>query len=258
MLVARRGANWLSSRKLIYTCPPPLPGSTVTAIANTTHLHHIALATSNGQIHIHNILADLPLFTLGPKFPSSKRITSLSFCTDPAVGAGTSPERKASGNSTTRILAAGDSDGDITLWDLEKRRIVGVMRAAHGNGVVKCEFLAGQKVMITTGGDNSLKVYIFSAHSLPWFIYLLLGYRNGSLIHHIPFYLACYVSVVVTLLLPQPWYSTIRQNHVPYSQPPRTAVYGVSPCGRMLSPSSFLKVPLASLEKPRKQTTERT
>lgn len=36
-----------------------------------------------------------------------------------------------------------------------------MMRNAHssvGGGIVRCEFLNGQKVMITTGGDNSLKV----------------------------------------------------------------------------------------------------
>lgn len=44
------------------------------------------------------------------------------------------------------------------------------MRAAHSStsgGVLKCEFLAGQKVMITTGGDNSLKEWIFdSPHTI--------------------------------------------------------------------------------------------
>lgn len=150
------------SSKLIFTCSPPLEEATITSLSSTTHLHHVAFSTSDARIHIHNVLTDTTLFTLGPKTPSTKRITSLTFCTDPSVGAGTSLEcNKVNANGSARILAAGDKDGDITLWDLEKRRIVGVMRSAHSStsgGILKCEFLVGQKVLITTGGDNSLKV----------------------------------------------------------------------------------------------------
>ncbi|KAF8469092.1 Utp21 specific WD40 associated putative domain-containing protein [Kalaharituber pfeilii] len=158
--------------KLKYTCLLSIsPGTTITSLINTPHLHHIAFSTSDAQIYIYNILTDTLLFSLGFKAPSSKRITSLSFCTDPSVGAGTSPEgQKASHSGSGRILAAGDNEGDITLWDLEKRRIVGVMRSSHsstGGGILKCEFLAGQKVMLTTGGDNSLKEWIFdSPHTI--------------------------------------------------------------------------------------------
>lgn len=160
---------------MIYTCSPSLEEAKITSITNTTHLHHVAIATSNGQIHVHNILTDTNLFTLGAKSASSssysKRVVSLSFCTDSSVGAGTSPEgKKTSASGSGRILAAGDTDGDITLWDLEKRRIVGVMRSVHSSasgGILKCEFLAGQKVMVTTGGDNSLQEWIFdSPHTI--------------------------------------------------------------------------------------------
>ncbi|KAF8453671.1 Utp21 specific WD40 associated putative domain-containing protein [Terfezia claveryi] len=162
--------------KLIYTCTPNLGDAKITSLTNTTHLHHIAFSTTTSQIRIHNILADTTLFTLGPKLPptsttSAKRVVSLSFCTDSSVGAGTSPEgKRITASGSGRILAAGDTDGDITLWDLEKRRIVGVMRAVHSStsgGILKCEFLAGQKIMVTTGGDNSLKEWIFdSPHTI--------------------------------------------------------------------------------------------
>ena len=168
-------------RKLIYTCSPNLKGASITSVTNTTHLHHIAFTTSTGQIHIHNILIDKGLFTLGSKLSTAKRVASLSFCTDSSVGAGTSPEgKKTTTSGPGRILACGDTDGDITLWDLDKRRIVGVLRAAHNStsgGILKCEFLTGQKVMITTGGDNSIKEWIFdSPHSL---IPRLLRQRSG-------------------------------------------------------------------------------
>ena len=168
-------------RKLIFTCSPKLEGASITSVTNTTHLHHIAFTTSTGQIHIHNILTDKCLFTLGSKLSTAKRVVSLSFCTDSSVGAGTSPEgKKATTSEPGRILACGDTGGDITLWDLDKRRIVGVLRAAHSStsgGILKCEFLTGQKVMITAGGDNSIKEWIFdSPHTI---LPRLLRQRSG-------------------------------------------------------------------------------
>lgn len=126
-------------------------------------------------------MTDKSLFTLGSKLSTTKRVVSLSFCTDNSVGAGTSPEgKKAATSGPGKILACGDTDGDITFWDLDKRRTVGVLHAAHNStsgGVLKCEFLTGQKVMISTGGDNSIKEWIFdSPHTI---LPRLLRQRSG-------------------------------------------------------------------------------
>ena len=60
----------------------------------------------------------------------------------------------------TPIMAAGGSDGAITFWDLEKRRIAGSQARAHNGSVTSMEFFQKQPLLLTAGPDNSLKVII--------------------------------------------------------------------------------------------------
>jgi U3 small nucleolar RNA-associated protein 21 len=137
----------------------------ITSLAQTPIISVLALGFSTGEIHLHNIRTDRPMFTLNGSDSGiiaatargRKRVTSLSFCTDPVVGAGKS---KGEGG---KVLAVGDDDGDVTLWNLKKRKVSAIMRGVHegpsGGGVV-VEWLAGQNVLVTSGGDNSVKVSV--------------------------------------------------------------------------------------------------
>lgn len=168
--------------KKVYTILSPLPAPAapikstpvITCLVQTPVISVLAIGYSAGEIHFHNILTDTPMFTLNSSAPGSiaassrgdKRVTSLSFCTDPSVGAGQSKSENTGGG---KILAAGDDDGDVTLWNLKKRKVVGVMRNVHegpsGGGVI-VEWLAGQNVLVTSGGDNSVKVETYSSFIL--------------------------------------------------------------------------------------------
>ncbi|KAL7276956.1 rRNA-processing protein utp21 [Rhizina undulata] len=176
VVVARRGGAvevWnVKTGKKIYTVLSPLPLPTVptattpipTTLVQTPVISVIAIGYTTGEIHLHNIHTDTPLFTLNtlPPLAASqkrKRVTGLSFCTDPAVGAGKSADESQGG----KILAVGDDDGDVTLWNLEKRKIVGVMRSVHEGCEVTVEWLVGQNVLVTSGGDNSVKEWIFDS-----------------------------------------------------------------------------------------------
>lgn len=180
--------------KKIHTILSPLPAPitssksapAITTLVQTPVISILAIGYSTGEIHLHNILTDTPLFTLNSAMPGSiaassrgkKRVTSISFCTDPAVGAG---KTKREGEGGGKILAVGDDDGDVTLWNLKKRKVVGVMRNVHegpsGSGVI-VEWLAGQNVLVTSGGDNSVKVCaICLLHKLKY----LYSFRNGYL-----------------------------------------------------------------------------
>lgn len=166
-------ANTSPYSKKIYTILSPLPAPAIltkstpaiTCLVQTPAIAVLAAGYSTGEVHLHNILTDTPLFTLNSSALGSiaassrrKRVTSLSFCTDPAVGAG---KTKREGEGGGKLLAVGDDDGDVTLWDLKKRKVAGVMRNVHegpsGAGVI-VEWLAGQNVLVTSGGDNSVKV----------------------------------------------------------------------------------------------------
>ena len=55
-------------------------------------------------------------------------------------------------------MAAGGSDGTITFWDLEKRRIASSKTRAHNGSVTSMEFFQKQPLLLTASPDNSLKV----------------------------------------------------------------------------------------------------
>lgn len=57
------------------------------------------------------------------------------------------------------MLATGSSNGSIAMWDLAKGgRIQHVQRQAHEQGVGGLEWVAGQPLLISSSGDNSIKV----------------------------------------------------------------------------------------------------
>ncbi|KAG0135859.1 hypothetical protein HOY82DRAFT_498741 [Tuber indicum] len=180
MVIARMGGVleiWnVKTSKKIYTVLPPVASTgeeplEITSLVQTPVISVLAIGFSTGEVHLHNIQTDNPLFTLGGSAGDivaatscgQKRVTSISFCTDPAVGAGKSRVATDSGGN---MLAVGHGDGDITLWNLKKRRIAAIMRNAHdgppGGGVI-VEWLAGQSVLVTSGSDNSIKEWIFDS-----------------------------------------------------------------------------------------------
>jgi U3 small nucleolar RNA-associated protein 21 len=127
----------------------------------------------------HNILADLTIFRLKHQSASAtqNRITSLSFCLDPSVGAGEGGGTKDLVGGSGRIMVASDSEGDVTIWDLSKRRVTGVLRNAHFGAISKAEFMPGQNLMITAGVDNSIKEWVFDSPHSP--LPRLLKMRGG-------------------------------------------------------------------------------
>lgn len=58
------------------------------------------------------------------------------------------------------ILASASSAGHIALWDLNAGgRLLHVIRGAHDGAVSAVEWVPGQPVLISSGEDNSVKVY---------------------------------------------------------------------------------------------------
>lgn len=57
------------------------------------------------------------------------------------------------------ILATGASNGSIASWDLSKGgRLLHVNREAHEQSVTGLVFVPGQPLLISSSGDNSVKV----------------------------------------------------------------------------------------------------
>jgi WD40 repeat protein len=72
-------------------------------------------------------------------------------------------------------LATGSSNGSIASWDLSKGgRLLHVNREAHELGVTGLEFVPGQQLLISSSGDNSVKVSLSVLHD-----HLKLTFSNG-------------------------------------------------------------------------------
>jgi len=57
------------------------------------------------------------------------------------------------------VVCTGSPAGHVALWDLEKRKLVGDIRAAHNAPVSGMRCLPSQPILITSSSDNSLKVH---------------------------------------------------------------------------------------------------
>lgn len=59
----------------------------------------------------------------------------------------------------SQTLAIASTTGHIALFDLAaKLRLLNLVRAAHEGAVGGLEWIQGQPLMMTSGGDNTIKV----------------------------------------------------------------------------------------------------
>lgn len=128
--------------KLLYTSDEF--AEQITAVEPAPVLDVLALGTSSGEIIMFHMKKGRKLRTI--KMPEL-RITSLSFRTD--------------GSSH---LCVSSSNGDMIFYDLDRRSRIHVLKNIHSashNGVIRASFLNGQPIVVTSGGDNKLKEYVF-------------------------------------------------------------------------------------------------
>ena len=58
------------------------------------------------------------------------------------------------------ILASASSSGSLASWDLSKGgRVIHVQRRAHEQAITGLEWVTGQPLLISSSGDNGLKVH---------------------------------------------------------------------------------------------------
>lgn len=128
--------------KLVYTSDE-FPDQ-ITAAEPAPALDILALGTASGSVLLFNVRKGRKIRTI--KVPNA-RVTSLAFRTDGSAH-----------------LAVGLANGDLVFYDLDRRARIHVLKNIHGEsfgGVTKACFLNGQPVIVTSGGDNRLKEYVF-------------------------------------------------------------------------------------------------
>ncbi|KAG0210099.1 hypothetical protein BGX33_005129 [Mortierella sp. NVP41] len=133
--------------------------SPITCFTQTPVVDVIAVGLLDGSIVIHNIRTDNTIMTL----KQEGKVTAVTFRTD-----------------DQHVMASANMYGDISLWDLDRQKVLHVMKGAHDGSIPSIQFLNGQPILMSSGADNAVKQWIFdSLDGLP----RLLKSRSG---HHQP------------------------------------------------------------------------
>jgi U3 small nucleolar RNA-associated protein 21 len=114
----------------------------ISSIVQSPAVDVVGIGLTDGAIIIHNLLVDQIVlrFTQANGLP----VTTLAFRTDGFP-----------------FLLSGSTQGQLAVWDLNKKALVDTIPEVHQGGVTAMQFLAGEPLLITSGADNSLKMWIF-------------------------------------------------------------------------------------------------
>ncbi|XP_070172929.1 WD repeat-containing protein 36-like [Littorina saxatilis] len=125
--------------KLVYTFNGW--GQQVTVLEQSPAVNVLAVGLADGRILLHNLKLDETLMKFTQDWGP---VTAISFRTD--------------GNPT---MVTGSAAGHMAFWDLERKSLISQTLEAHGKAVSGLHCLPKEPIMVTSSGDNTLKVWIF-------------------------------------------------------------------------------------------------
>jgi len=103
----------------------------------------VAVGFASGRICMMNVREDRVLFEFNQ---AQGRVTCLAFRSD---------------DSAKPNLVSGCSTGEFAVWDLETRRLVELHEKAHKGPVNSAVFLPKEPLLLTSGSDNAVRMWIF-------------------------------------------------------------------------------------------------
>ena len=122
-------------------------GGSISYVEAAPVLDVVAVGTTTGHVVLYNLKKARVLSCIHAAGEGAAKVSSLSFRTDGSAH-----------------LAAGLSSGALFFYDLERRARLHLVGGAHREelgGVARAAFLNGQPVVVTNGGDNHLKEWVF-------------------------------------------------------------------------------------------------
>ncbi|KAJ2374516.1 rRNA-processing protein utp21, partial [Coemansia sp. RSA 2603] len=117
-------------------------GSGIACMVQAPAIDVLALGLLDGRIILHNVRQDRSVMQLAQE----GRVTAVSFRTDDVP-----------------MMATANASGDVALWNLDNKRLVHVMQAAHDSTIPSIDFLNGQPLLVTSSSDNSIKEWVFES-----------------------------------------------------------------------------------------------
>lgn len=115
--------------------------SRISCLTQAPAVDVVAVGLSSGQIILHNLKFDETVMEFTQDWGL---VTTISFRTD--------------GNAT---MATGSVAGHVVFWDLEERRVISQLQAAHDGAVTGMVCLPNEPLILTSSPDNTLKLWIF-------------------------------------------------------------------------------------------------
>ncbi|VDM58338.1 unnamed protein product [Angiostrongylus costaricensis] len=133
----------------------------VTVLEQSPAVDVLAVGLSNGQIFLHNVRVDETIC----KFRHEKAISAVGFR-----------------NDGKPYMTTADVGGDIVVWDLEKRQLMGKVVNVHHAAVTKLYFMLGEPIMVSASADNSLRTWVLDgADGVPRQLVILEGHADEVL-----------------------------------------------------------------------------
>nr|XP_039266834.1 WD repeat-containing protein 36-like [Styela clava] len=115
--------------------------SSIVSLVQAPAVDVVAIGRSSGNIMLHNIRVNQEIM----KFrQSGGPVIGVAFRTD--------------GPST---MVTASPQGNIAVWDLDEKRLLGMMEHAHSTAIAGMTFIHGQPLLLTNASDNSIKMWAF-------------------------------------------------------------------------------------------------
>ncbi|KAM0750055.1 putative WD-repeat protein [Meredithblackwellia eburnea MCA 4105] len=177
VVASREGqlAVWnVRTGSLIHTFEPSVftkTPSSITALTQSPAIDVLGVGLANGQVILFDVRLGEVLGRVRLEGEGCGGVAGVAFRSD----------------DISQTLAVSSSAGHIAIFDLSaKLKLLHLVRAAHESSVGHIEWVPGQPLMMTCGGDNSLKQWLFDTPTSPP---RLLKQRSG---HHAPPHLVRY------------------------------------------------------------------
>ena len=120
--------------------------SSITVITQSPVLDVVAIGNARGDVTFINLKKDKKIFSFSH---DRTRINTLSFST--------------SLSSSSSTIAVGCDDGNVYVWDLEDRKLSTTITNCHQGPIISTSYIKNEPLLITTGYDNSIKMWIFDS-----------------------------------------------------------------------------------------------
>ncbi|TDH74233.1 hypothetical protein CCR75_001471 [Bremia lactucae] len=120
--------------------------SAVTALEQSPAVDVVSIGLADGRLMVHHLQLDERVLDF--KHEQKRGVTAMSFRTD-------------AGAATTPLVVSGSPTGDIAVWNLQTKRLESILAGAHDGAVVSLQFMANEPLLLSTGTDNSVKMWIF-------------------------------------------------------------------------------------------------